>query len=345
VSRWGGRWNDARALAAAALLCGLVGALAQAGPAGAQSSLTACSLSESGPPGPAGDQLEVSFSEFDTIEVERTGQRIRIKAGDSEDSGGGTRLVACAGAAATVTNVDEIALTVFPDPSFPSHPGDELSADVVLDLQEGGLAPGATDEGDGGSEIELSLVGTAGHPQHPQVSIIGSPLADAVAFGANPAGANLNAAEPVPDTDFPGAASEDSAVYGGNGDDVLRVAGIANGLLGEGGNDLIVVGVGGFATGGGGNDTLVGGTKGDFLMGGPGNDLIESGGGGDLVIAGSGLDSVGTGPARDLVFTADGRRDRVRCGGGRDGAGIDRKDRRKGCEQVAFLKGTPDLFD
>ncbi len=54
---------------------------------------------------------------------------------------------------ATVTNTDVIEVAV---PDVPE------SDTVVVDLSGGPLAPGATDEGDGSSEIEIEISGTEG---------------------------------------------------------------------------------------------------------------------------------------------------------------------------------------
>jgi len=44
---------------------------------------------------------------------------------------------------------------------------------------------------------------------------------------------------------------------------------------------------------------------------------------------------------RDSVFARDGRRDHVACGGGRDTARIDAKDRVRACERVRTHRYTP----
>jgi Tol biopolymer transport system component len=74
-----------------------------------------------------------------------------------------------------------------------------------------------------------------------------------------------------------------------------------------------------------GNDTLLGGAGYDRIVGGPGNDVI---------FGGSGADHLDGGPGSDTINAADGERDVVDCGAGRDRVIADPFDVVRGCEVV-----------
>ena len=78
----------------------------------------------------------------------------------------------------------------------------------------------------------------------------------------------------IPDLKFSGT-SGDEALYGGNGNDVIR---------GLAGGDLIV--------GNGGNDVLLGQAGDDTIRGGEGNDVITAGDGADDIDGGNGIDTL-----------------------------------------------------
>jgi Ca2+-binding RTX toxin-like protein len=145
---------------------------------------------------------------------------------------------------------------------------------------------------------------------------------------------------------------------GGRGADVLQ--GLEGGdlLLGFPGADLLEGGEGGDAlSGGSGADVLRGGTGADRLDGGGGADRLEGGPGHDVLRAGAGRDRVyevarsylppgpidaGSnrvegGPGADAINVANGHRDKVSCGGGRDTVLADRGDKLRGCERRRFL--------
>ena len=77
--------------------------------------------------------------------------------------------------------------------------------------------------------------------------------------------------------------------------------------------------------GGRGNDSAQGFLGRDKVNGGPGDDTLDGGGGRDRVNGFGGSDQ---------IEARDGKRDRIRCGKGRDSAKVDSKDRVRGCEQV-----------
>lgn len=116
-------------------------------------------------------------------------------------------------------------------------------------------------------------------------------------------------------------------ISGAGGDDSVEGGGSNDALDGGAGNDIL--------KGDAGLDALVGATGRDRLNGGAGNDRLIGGPGRDRLLGGAGRDMIDAGPANDVVFARDGRRDRVRCGGGHDRAIADRFDVVRGCEQRA----------
>jgi Ca2+-binding RTX toxin-like protein len=98
-----------------------------------------------------------------------------------------------------------------------------------------------------------------------------------------------------------------------------RIVGTARAdYLPGGGFDDVILGMRG-------NDTLVGGAGDDKLDGGPGNDMLTGGAGADLLLGG---------PGSDTIYAADGERDIVDCGPGRDRAVVDSVDKVTNCEVV-----------
>ena len=92
-----------------------------------------------------------------------------------------------------------------------------------------------------------------------------------------------------------------------------------------------------------GPDRLVGTNEGDDLRGRGGRDRLRGRGGRDCLRGGAGADRLNGGPhadrlaggaGRDRLNARDGKRDRVRCGPGRDRARVDRRDNVVGCEAV-----------
>jgi hypothetical protein len=98
-----------------------------------------------------------------------------------------------------------------------------------------------------------------------------------------------------------------------------HIVGTAKGeYLAGGGFDDVILGMGG-------NDTLLGGAGDDRLDGGNGNDVITGGSGADRILGGAGSDT---------IYAADGERDVIDCGDGRDRAIVDSVDIVKHCEVV-----------
>jgi len=123
-------------------------------------------------------------------------------------------------------------------------------------------------------------------------------------------------------------------VQGSLEDDVLIGNQGANRLRGHEGDDTLV--------GNGGDDSLYGGGSlarpslegDDALHGGFGDDALYGGYGNDRLYGGPGVDRLVGGPGNDLISSADGRRETVYCGPGRDTAVADRLDRLVSCEVV-----------
>ena len=108
-------------------------------------------------------------------------------------------------------------------------------------------------------------------------------------------------------------------------------------LDGMAGNDRL--------SGGAGDDCILGDSGNDRLDGGPGNDdvrglsgrdLVRGGSGSDSLSGGKGRDTISGGPGNDTIDAADGARDTVKCGSGRDVVFADRTDRLRGCETKHF---------
>lgn len=98
-----------------------------------------------------------------------------------------------------------------------------------------------------------------------------------------------------------------------------RIVGTAKGeYLAGGGHDDVIYGLGG-------NDTLPGGAGDDRIYGGPGNDVITGGAGADRLFGG---------PGSDTIYAADGERDFIDCGAGRDRVVADPFDQTVNCEVV-----------
>jgi hypothetical protein len=179
--------------------------------------------------------------------------------------------------------------------------------DFELDLAPGPFAPGFSDEGDGSSEIEFSVLFPAGSAS--RMGIHGRWGPDRIVLGdlARRKGANLNAAEDVDDPDVT-IRGGTPLVYGFRGADVVSARG-GGGFIGPYPASVA-------AFGERGDDLLSGGPKRDFFIGGRGHDTMKGDGGWDFLLA------------------RDNTRDVVRCGRGSDFAGVDRIDQLRRCEEV-----------
>ena len=132
----------------------------------------------------------------------------------------------CGGA--TISTTDSIHVSV------PS----DAEAFFTIDLSAGPFAPGATDEQDGSSEIEID-VSTA--DQTPRLLIVeGSPFADFISVDDLADTVNLNTDEAVPDIDVTLDQVYDLfMIDGGDGADYLDTAYTAGHVIGGNGNDIL----------------------------------------------------------------------------------------------------------
>jgi Ca2+-binding RTX toxin-like protein len=157
---------------------------------------------------------------------------------------------------ATVTNTDVI------DVAVPDVPESDI---VVVDLSGGPLAPGATDEGDGSSEIEIDVSGIGG--SFDTLRVVGSDGPDALAAGF--LSVSLNADEATFDEDVtlteqhPGVSLE---LLGGEGDDLLSLADPGTPLNAFGPKTL---------SGGPGDDRVIGDGQANTIDAGPGHDIAD----------------------------------------------------------------------
>jgi Ca2+-binding RTX toxin-like protein len=131
----------------------------------------------------------------------------------------------------------------------------------------------------------------------------------------------------------------DDLLNGTTKNDVMKGLGgndIINGLQG---NDSIDGGTGNDKlTGSEGNDKLVGGAGRDTLTGATGRDKLSGGGGNDKLDGGPGPNTYSGGAGNDTVNAANGKRETVNCGPGKDVARVDKVDVLKGCEKVKRSK-------
>jgi len=131
---------------------------------------------------------------------------------------------------------------------------------------------------------------------------------------------------------------------GGGGDDRLDGGADNDQVLGRAGNDRLLGGDdrdqlfgaagGDVLDGGEDRDLLAGGQHGDRLLGGRGEDRLFGESGKDRLVGGRGRDFLDGGTGNDSIDVADGERDRVLCGKGRDRVRADRIDTLNGCERV-----------
>ena len=87
-----------------------------------------------------------------------------------------------------------------------------------------------------------------------------------------------------------------------------------------------------------GDDALYGGAGRDRLLGGSGNDYLSGGSGNDRLVGGPGRNRYDAGAGRDSINAANGVRELVECGFGRDTVKADRRDILSGCERVKRVR-------
>jgi hypothetical protein len=116
------------------------------------------------------------------------------------------------------------------------------------------------------------------------------------------------------------------ALQGTDKPETLTGTGAGDIVFGYGGGDLI--------RGASGHDCLLGGRGNDRLLGEAGDDRLTGGSGNDVLTGGPGTNGYDAGRGSDVVNAANGRRETVRCGPGKDRARVDRGDRVISCERV-----------
>jgi Ca2+-binding RTX toxin-like protein len=294
----------------------------------AASAAVSCAYVDGGLPIlPQGNVLEVTLSDdFDVAAIKRSGDEIVVR------DYGRARDVTCSGGTATVATTDSITV---------SGGGGLNEAGVHIDLGGGPLAPGATAEPDGSSEIEIA-VDLPGSSDFAYVD--GSGARDEIRFGtsAGAMAANLNSAAEPPgaaDADLTIAHADFTGAFGRGGNDLLTAAGGPglDGPLSRGGAAVVLFGAGG-------NDRLVGHGGDDLAHGGSGNDSLDGGAGSDFLFGERGRDEISAGRGADLIGSRDGTRDRVNCGRGNDNAFADRQDRLASCQRAPGNLGTPRIL-
>lgn len=82
------------------------------------------------------------------------------------------------------------------------------------------------------------------------------------------------------------------------------------------------------------DDLVAGGRGNDRLNGSGGDDCVSGEAGNDKLSGGGGKDKVKGGGGKDKVKAADGKKDKVNCGGGDDRATVDPEDRVHNCEEI-----------
>ena len=259
-----------------------------------------------------------------TGEIERSGEQIVVRE---------RRASPCSGGLPTVLNTDTIRVLMR-----------GLFAGVDLRLDGGPFAPGATPEAEGAPEIEIEFSGRLNFG-----CVVGTARADEfhwapagarLGFNLNPGSAgdqdvDVTATHALTALIAEGAAGNDTIIPASGA--VVRETVSSVDSHGGPGNDLVVAprDSGGILEGAGGNDTITGSGKRDLLYGGTGNDRVAGGGGRDQIIGGPGRDLLSGGRGRDHINARDSKRERVRCGPGRDFVRADPLDRLRGCERGA----------
>jgi Ca2+-binding RTX toxin-like protein len=145
-------------------------------------------------------------------------------------------------------------------------------------------------------DLAGALGGTTGDGQADRVTVVGTPLNDAIAAAGDASGITVSGLatqvaiqhqEPL----------DQLFVLGVGGDDAIFATGLAAGAVSE------------FLEGGNGNDTIAGGPSAETLLGGDGNDTVDGNGGNDRAALGAGGDTFvwDPGDGSDTIEGEDGR--------------------------------------
>jgi Ca2+-binding RTX toxin-like protein len=296
-----------------------------------------CEYVESGPPGPAGNLLEITGN--DDAQVRREGDRVLV----GTSAGNGPRdfeAVPCGGEA-TVTNVDRIVYRGTRASLRGEH-------QFLLDEREAPLGPGASPEATD-PEIEVEVVLPEQPRARPRVQLLAGEASDEILVGGGAARLAVSL-EPhpggeAPDPDLIVAAPPHTVelkLHGGGGGDVLdarpldRHRGLVRSLFlaGDEGKDALL--------GTEREDRLQGGAGPDRLFGRGGRDFLYPSAGADLTVGGAGADFISGmrgsdrpdlqpdsyfgGSSDDFIDARRGGVDQISCGEGRDEALADRRD-------------------
>jgi hypothetical protein len=226
----------------------------------------------------------------------------------------------------TVNTVDRI------DVRQAQPPGPYSSSEFLLNLARGPLAPGATPEASGESEIEVAL-----HLPDGRFGLDAPPGPNLISFGLQQDGValNLNGDD---DLDLLLGRLFFIDLYAGKGSDFVDARTRPDGARPRH--------PWAFIWGDDGADTLIAGHAHDQLYGGKGPDVVigSRGGVGNLLGGGGGSDIIHARPVRNLIMAGrgddhvdarNGVRDWISCGPGRDHARVDRHEEHlSGCERL-----------
>jgi hypothetical protein len=148
------------------------------------------------------------------------------------------------------------------------------------------------------------------------------------------AGVCINLFNGTPRADKLSGSPFGDVLLGFAGNDQLAGLGGSDCVIGSQGDDRLDGGAGDDdVRGQAGDDMVRGGPGADTLTGGPGHDSLDGGAGNDNLDGGPGTDRLKGGAGNDTINAADGRRESVDCGAGRDSVTADRIDRLVGCEK------------
>jgi hypothetical protein len=298
-----------------------------------------CEYVEAGPPGPAGNLLEIAGN--DSAQVRRDGDLVLV--GTSATNGPRQFEEIDCGTQATVTNLDRIVYRGEPVPGNVEH-------QFLLDGRGGSLAPGATPEAVD-PEIEVEVILPAQREARPRVQLLAGDGRDGVRLHAV-SGVTEVSLEPwpwprglIPDPDLTISAPPrkvELKVRGGGGGDVLDARGLDRHrslvrsvlLTGDDGKDVLLGTLAGdVLEGGSGPDRLFGRDGRDFLYPSAGEDLVSGGPGADFITASRGSaerdsqpDTYYGGSGDDYISARVGGVDKIGCGPGFDEAQADRVD-------------------
>jgi Ca2+-binding RTX toxin-like protein len=145
-------------------------------------------------------------------------------------------------------------------------------------------------------DLAGTLGGTTGDGQADRVSVVGTPLNDAIAAAGDASGVTVSGLATQVSIQHQ-EPTDQLFVLGVGGDDAISATGLAAGAVSE------------FLEGGDGNDTIAGGPGAETLLGGNGNDSIDGNGGSDRAGLGAGDDTFvwDPGDGSDTIEGEDGR--------------------------------------